>query len=571
MYKAVGFSSLIVVIILVSGALQPTGALAEEDAVAQLFAYTDTEFNLADWEAVVLVDHAGRHSMTRKESGGNPGAYLEIVHQAPKPTDPYPPVGFIIGYFNTAAAYDPAVFGPFTSLDVTVDNYLYDNSFAIYENIGIAIRQDGNVFYALYGGLYAGNGRPYWFPLGLNFLTPSDFFEYPNRTGAELDLSPAGGPIEFGFVWESTTDIYQFEASGSPRKTFALDNFAISAVTQAPIQAEFDLQVNGGSEEEVVYVNQVGSEFSVEAADGYTVTNNGPDTAENVLLNVDFSAPSGSVPLNTRSLDQVSCSSQSQSCDLGDLEAGQSETVMPRQTYGLDVESESYLGTASLITRASADGLDSDPSNNASYYRAELFDCEIGFIREVCPVFFLFCSSNFGVGESRQLAQETAERSWFQGASQMIDASQVVLDILIFYDIRDEVMANRADGKRYSDLYNTHSAEILQLIRSDQGLFGEALETLQMWEPNLKSLIVDGGSGEITQAQIDQMDSFLTQLAAAGSPDLQGVIEAEREVLGELDTYVGRPMWSVAETVLGPSTAMFASGDAFLPFIYEEE
>lgn len=125
------------------------------------------------------------------------------------------------------------------------------------------------------------------------------------------------------------------------------------------------------------------------------------------------------------------------------------------------------------------------------------------------------------------------------------------------YRVRDEVMAPTPQGQHYISLFYTYNAEILSLILADPDLFAEGYDTVVLWLPNLASLLNGGnqlGNPVITANQVQAVDDFLTNLAAAGSSALQQTISEERAALPDPSTFVGLTMSEARTIVLGNQT-----------------
>jgi len=133
-------------------------------------------------------------------------------------------------------------------------------------------------------------------------------------------------------------------------------------------------------------------------------------------------------------------------------------------------------------------------------------------------------------------------RAWQQG----------LIDLPLFYRVRDEILAQTPAGQRYIDLFYTHDPEILSLLLADPALWDEGEAVLLLWEPNLRALVAgQGKSVIITAGQIQAVQRFLDHLSAAGSAELQQVIAAELTRLGPLENFVGMTMEEARNVVIG--------------------
>ncbi len=139
-------------------------------------------------------------------------------------------------------------------------------------------------------------------------------------------------------------------------------------------------------------------------------------------------------------------------------------------------------------------------------------------------------------------------------------ASEAVIDLLVYQLIRDGVLANTEIGQHYTNLYYSHDPEIQSLLAVDPDLKTEAVATLKLWEPNLWALVLgQGDSAVITAEQVNAVDSFLTNLAAVASSQLQEDIAAERSRLPLPGEFVGKTMAEARGITVGYGT--------FLPVI----
>ena len=107
-------------------------------------------------------------------------------------------------------------------------------------------------------------------------------------------------------------------------------------------------------------------------------------------------------------------------------------------------------------------------------------------------------------------------------------AAPALFDIQVFYDLRDKVMSQTPQGRRYIDLFYANNQDIILAVIYNPSLTSEAITVLQTWEPILKTLF-NGQSANttITDAQAQMVVQFLNDLSAASSPALQSVIAQE--------------------------------------------
>lgn len=126
------------------------------------------------------------------------------------------------------------------------------------------------------------------------------------------------------------------------------------------------------------------------------------------------------------------------------------------------------------------------------------------------------------------------------------------LDLALIRRLRDRVMRTTPDGHRYVEMYYTTTPEIAKILMLDRTDLGdEAVALVELWQPNLYSLVDGDGSATITQPQMEAMETFLANLSTAGSTDLQQLISDELVRLGPLDDYVGMTVKEAKRQAIG--------------------
>lgn len=107
--------------------------------------------------------------------------------------------------------------------------------------------------------------------------------------------------------------------------------------------------------------------------------------------------------------------------------------------------------------------------------------------------------------------------------------------------VRDEVMVETPEGRRYMRLYERHSTELASIMLQDEALRQQGFATIELFVPAFEALL--NGNGDqvtITTEQVSAVEAFLANVADA-SPQLALVIEDElaRQSLKDL---AGRSM-----------------------------
>jgi hypothetical protein len=132
--------------------------------------------------------------------------------------------------------------------------------------------------------------------------------------------------------------------------------------------------------------------------------------------------------------------------------------------------------------------------------------------------------------------------------------------LALIYRVRDGLLEPRTHGRRYVDMYYDQNPEILVTIMANESLRNQALDTVELWQPNLRNLLDGNGQAIISPALMNATASFLTNLSAASGPAVQQLIASELDRLGPLDSYIGMTMKQAANRALGRPTR-------FLPLV----
>ena len=179
-------------------------------------AFEDGEFPDALWSSqVVRQTGAGDATVTRHDTGGNPGAYLEISTWSESPQ------WIILSY---AAPWEPRSFGPIESLTLQIDEKAVASS-GDGHNLKLVVVQDGVPYFAPLVPSYSGGGTgTTWETLLFEPVEPDDFGgcppPWPHDPTGRPDFSVDGAPLYFGFMVGLTG------AAPSPR-IHAYDNWAV--------------------------------------------------------------------------------------------------------------------------------------------------------------------------------------------------------------------------------------------------------------------------------------------------------------------------------------------------------
>ena len=164
-----------------------------------VISYTDTEFIDADWSAVEALDTTPNDSFTFSGtqilSGGNPGAYRQVINQINTGTTS----NIISGHFRSDMIYNPGADGAFGSIDVSYAAISDPSTAAGGVLFGVILRQSGNFFISSLGAAVNGLG---WTAFSAFGLTGADFSALG---GGSLDLANGAAAVEIGIFASNGT------------------------------------------------------------------------------------------------------------------------------------------------------------------------------------------------------------------------------------------------------------------------------------------------------------------------------------------------------------------------------
>jgi len=244
-----------------------------------------------------------------------------------------------------------------------------------------------------------------------------------------------------------------------------------------------------------------------------TVRNLGPETATGVRLVVD----PGCNRVNSYAADAcpsfapVLCAPSA--CAIPSLPAGATASV------SLQLRGPYSWGPVRLSASASAATSDPSPSNDRADAVTEISRC--GDTILACVFHAITC------------APRRPARSALAAAA---------VDFFSLYRLRDEVLAKTAAGRRYTELYYAHTAEVAALLATSSSLRTRFGDTYALWTDNVSKLVAgQGSSALLTQAQVDGLTGFIDQLETLASPELRAVLAREQAALN-LPALVGKSL-----------------------------
>lgn len=204
-----------------------------------------------------------------------------------------------------------------------------------------------------------------------------------------------------------------------------------------------------------------------------------------------------------------------------------------------------YAIDADLPVEVSAAEVDPYLDNNESLLRTVIAYCEPGTVNYDCFLHKAWCSER-GSGRDPSVLDQLF--SWVPA----VVIGTPPFHLPDFYELRDQVMVGSLNGGHYIDLYYTHDAEITTLLLADSALYGQGLDALGAWQPNVAALLEGRGNETIiTAEQVQVVDDFLVALSDAAGPTLQQVISEERANLPPPADFVGLTVEQARRQVLG--------------------
>lgn len=533
-----------------NGAPGPAVALAAgTESAAPLTAtvvISDGIFAPHNWQLITVAStFSATATASQIMAGGNPDSYRAITHTLPTPPEPQL-TQLTAAHLYTATRYNPATQGAIDTIDFQQDarllNLPWEQAFT---STQVLLRQGGRLYRSTQ--FIRTIADLTWQRSALTGLGATDFVAL-DGSGTNPDFSATGGPIAFGFVRGNSRFADNPPVPpGDLVYAHAIDNWAVTIQLESTAGVA-ELVLAPDSPAGKSYVNfELGSTdfFALGTpANGITITNRGTTTATGVTVALTFAVPDHYGAASTTS--SLACDTAGTNCAVEDLAPDAQlnfhafRRYQPTRGYGV------YQGAASFEARVATGTVGAAQATTAFTHRYELFFCNDGD-SSVCPLQALFCLENFTDLHQRMTAAGVEQAPQVE----VKDAAEIVIDLPLYYQLRDSVMVPRVDGKRLAARYATHGPEITALLVASDTLRSAAVNTVSLWEPNFARLVSGDGTAVITQAQVNALSALLTALAAAGSSELEQAIATELTTLGDLNDYVGMEMAAAEVAVLG--------------------
>jgi uncharacterized protein YjdB len=201
-------------------------------------AWSDGEFDPANWSYTLVTAGNGGTVDVTVESGGDPGRHLKIAQHFAAGTTSDP--SFILTFHaRNQAVHDPAADGAIESLDYSESAILYTCEFTACDGqqTGPAVMQDGNIYVRSVGSTSYAEFKDAWGTLSASGLSADDFRQVMDARNPGVqylgpdkpDFSAHGSPLQFGFYrWGSHTN------SLRPTRTAGIDNWTVTLHVAPP-------------------------------------------------------------------------------------------------------------------------------------------------------------------------------------------------------------------------------------------------------------------------------------------------------------------------------------------------
>ena len=476
---------------------QPQPAAVAQGTVTII---SDGTFNDEDWSIFKVVSEGGtNHTVQQAPSGGNSGTFRSMTHTLP-PVPPGDLAKILVTHLYLGDSYDPGLQGAIDHINYAENGKMLSLPWPDAHSITyFALVQDNRLFLSKDFIDFIGNTT--WESDILTNLTASDFAA-DDGSGDPPDFSASGGVIQFGYA-----------------------RFNTRTETLPPVPPDQDLVYEHGIDNWAVTI------FPDEGPPG-----NAPPVAEDDTAIVGFT-------------DSVSINALKNDSDPDGDKLRISNYTSPQH------------GTFSLVTYFSFIYSHSGGSTVDSFVYT-VTDGELTDTADVLILVDCGCTTEcLAELNSTTLKEDVWSISPFPfRSSSFLSHTSIIpqmdnIDLSLIYRVRDEVMKPTPHGSRYVNMYYHTNPEILKILLIDSTtLRNEAVATVELWQNNLRDLVDGDGTAIITQAQVNAIKNFLTNLSAAASPELQQIIADELVRLGPLDDYVGMTVKEAKSKAIGDPT-----------------
>jgi hypothetical protein len=353
----------------------------------------------------------------------------------------------------------------------------------------------------------------------------------------QAGFTQSGGPLPDG----GTVDLGDLDGDGD--LDALLDSWGL-------YQEPHQVWLNGGTPELPADL-QVGTSYveiqlpNTTAIHSITVINLGPGQAHDVTITVGrpnyypdyFWSMAWNPPANVNCAVEMPVGT----CEISEMAAGEELII----SLWLNFLLPDYAIDADFPVEVSAAEADPNLENNQGLLRTVIAYCDPEMVNYDCFLHQVWCSE-------RSVDRDPSVLDQLLSLAQTVVIGTPPFHLPDFYELRDQVMVGSLNGGHYIDLYYTHDAEITTLLLADSALYGQGLDALGAWQPNVAALLEGRGDETIiTAEQVQVVDDFLAALSDAAGPTLQQVIAEERAKLPPPADFVGLTVEQARRQVLG--------------------
>lgn len=451
----------------------------------------DSEFQPQDWSVSAVVVGNATYTVTRQLTGGLGNSPFRFMSHRLPPVSGSGGNTIFVTHVFLAAGYDPSIQGAITTIDYRESGKIFSFPFPeAFSTTQPVVVQNGLIYRSSrFIRFVASNSNHDWENGNLTALTDADFIRVGGAENDHPDFSSSGGPILFGFTRINSR-----------------------TSTQPPVPPNQDMVIDQGVDSWQIIIRRQSN----------PVENRPPQAVDDVFV-VDGSS---GIPVYA-TLDVAK----------NDSDPDQDSfyvTQVTQPIYGATGLFGGFIGYALNLSRF---------HDEFSYTISDRIPVpgEGGLTDTARVEIYVDCTC---VSSCLSVSQVPAS------AFPSLQTTNTI-DLPLIYRVRNQVLKPTPDGRRYVDMYYTSNPEILVNIMTNESLRAEAVATVELWQDNLRSLTDGDGSAVITQAQVDALESFLSNLSAASSAELRQLIADELARLGLLDDYVGLTMREAKRQAIG--------------------
>lgn len=129
-------------------------------------------------------------------------------------------------------------------------------------------------------------------------------------------------------------------------------------------------------------------------------------------------------------------------------------------------------------------------------------------------------------------------RRW--APASLLSTKATVEPDLTLYRLRDQVFRQSPGGRRATELFYDHLADMAAASLANPEIYVLAGDWLRTWRQPIADL-VSGRDASLTQEQVDALLAYVAALEAAGSPELADALARERERM-DVESWAGLSM-----------------------------